>query len=99
MSCEEGGGDVLSYHMKLHGLEFVQAAKELGAWVYDNTPEVQRKPTALSPRRALQVLAYESNLITIACHNVNKGVALTEADLHRLRVAARRISQIQKDFK
>jgi hypothetical protein len=99
MSCEEGGGDVLAYHMKLHGMEFVQAAKDLGAWIDDGKPEIQRKPTALSPLRAIQVLATESNLIAIAGHNVHYGVALTENDLHRVRVAARRIDQIQRDFK
>lgn len=98
MSCEEGGGDVLAYHMKVHGLEFVQAAKDLGAWVNDGKPEIQRKPTALSPLRAIQVLATESNLIAIAGHNVHNGVLLTEDDLHRVRVAARRIDQIHKDF-
>lgn len=98
MSCMQGGGDILAYHMKLHGLEFVQAAKELGAWVDDGKPEFQRKPTALPPIRALQVLATESNLIAIAGHNVHNGVALTEEDLHRVRVAARRIDQIQKDY-
>jgi hypothetical protein len=99
MSCDESGGDVLAYHMKLHGMEFVEAAKDLGAWVDDGKPEVQRKPTALSPLRAIQVLATESNLIAIAGHNVHNGVDLTEEDLHRVRVAARRIDQIQRDFK
>ena len=98
MSCNESGGDVLAYHMKLNGLEFVEAAKALGAWVDDGKPHVQRKPTALSPLRAIQVLAVESNLIAIAGHNVANGVCLKPEDLHRVRMAAYRIGQIQKDF-
>ena len=33
MSCGARGGDVLSFHMHKHGMGFIQAAKELGAWV------------------------------------------------------------------
>ncbi|WP_342616574.1 CHC2 zinc finger domain-containing protein [Rhodoferax sp. GW822-FHT02A01] len=98
MSCMEGGGDVLAYHMKRNGLEFIEAAKALGAWVEDGKPAIQRKPTSLPPIKALQVLAVESNLIAIAGHNVHNGVVLTESDLRRVRVAARRIDQIQKEF-
>ena len=33
MVCGAHGGDVLAFHMHKYGLGFVQAAKELGAWV------------------------------------------------------------------
>ena len=32
MSCGTHGGDVLAFHMLLHGLPFVAAAKALNAW-------------------------------------------------------------------
>lgn len=32
MSCGANGGDVLDYHMRRHGLRFIEAAKALGAW-------------------------------------------------------------------
>jgi hypothetical protein len=32
MACGERGGDVLAFHMRKHGLRFVDAAKALGAW-------------------------------------------------------------------
>lgn len=32
MSCGAHGGDVLAFHMLRHGLRFVDAARELGAW-------------------------------------------------------------------
>lgn len=32
MVCGAHGGDVLAFHMHKHGLGFVEACKELGAW-------------------------------------------------------------------
>lgn len=32
MACGTHGGDVLAFHMAAHGLDFVCAAKALGAW-------------------------------------------------------------------
>ena len=32
MACGAHGGDVLAFHMAAHGLDFVSAAKALGAW-------------------------------------------------------------------
>lgn len=32
MACGAAGGDVLAYHRARHGLSFVQAARDLGAW-------------------------------------------------------------------
>lgn len=33
MACGARGGDVLDFHRARHGLSFVQAARDLGAWV------------------------------------------------------------------
>jgi hypothetical protein len=32
MGCGAHGGDVLAFHMRRHGLRFIEAAKALGAW-------------------------------------------------------------------
>ena len=32
MACGVHDGDVLSFHMQRYGLEFIAAAKQLGAW-------------------------------------------------------------------
>ena len=98
MSCGESGGDVLAYSMKLHGLEFVEAAKQLGAWVDDGKPQRPQKPTALPPRAALEVMAFECNLVAIAAGNIAKGVILSDVDRARLMVAAGRINGIAGDF-
>lgn len=96
--CGARGGDVLAYHMAHHGMEFVEAAKALGAWVEDGRPQVQRKPTALSPRAALEVLGFESTLVAVTAGNVANGMALTDTDRQRLMVCVGRINRIVGDF-
>ena len=44
MACGAKGGDVLAYQMAAHGLEFVDAAKALGAWVDDGRPHTPQRP-------------------------------------------------------
>ena len=96
--CGARGGDVLGYHRAMHGLGFVEAAKDLGAWVDDGQPEVERKPTPLPARAALEVLSFESNLCAIAAGNLAKGIAQSDADRERLSVCAGRINQITRFF-
>ena len=98
MNCGASGGDVLAFHMQVHGLEFVQAAKALGAWLDDGRSQLQSKPTPLSPRQALSVMAFESTLIALAAGNVSNGVMLTDADRARLIVAANRIIRLVEAF-
>lgn len=94
MSCDAKGGDVLAYHMAAHSLEFVDAAKALGAWVDDGRPAQQYKPAPLPPRAALQVIGFEANLAAIAAANLARGVALSDVDLSRLLTAANRITRL-----
>lgn len=98
MSCGLKGGDVLAYHMQLHGIEFIYAAKELGAWVDDGKPARQYKPAALSPRAALEVIGFECNLVAVAAGNIAKGVLLTDADRARVMTATGRINRVVGDF-
>ena len=98
MTCGEKGGDVLAYEIKDRGREFVDAAKALGCWVDDGRPPVATKPTPLSPRLALSVMAFESTLAAVAAGNVANGVALTDADRARLMVAANRINRLVEAF-
>ena len=98
MSCGEKGGDVLAYEMAATGTEFMDAAKALGAWVDDGRPPERHKPRRLSPRQALAVVRFESNLVAIAACNVANGTVLSAADLARLRVSARRITQIEENY-
>ena len=96
--CGARGGDVLAYHMAQHGLEFVEAAKALGAWIDDGRPATQHKPSPLSPRQALEVLAVEANLVAIAAANVAHGVVLSQVDLSRVLTASGRITRLVEVF-
>jgi hypothetical protein len=99
MSCGEKGGDVLTYEIKVSGAEFQDAAKSIGAWVAGGKPQQVYKPTPLSPRQALAVLAFESTLTAIAAANVAHGYALTQIDLDRLLTAANRINRLVEAFR
>lgn len=98
MACDAKGGDVLAYQMQRHGMEFVDACKTLGCWSDDGRPVMHQKPSPLSPRQALQVLATEANLAAIAAGNVARGIAMSDADLTRLRTASNRITRLVEAF-
>ncbi|HMP11178.1 CHC2 zinc finger domain-containing protein [Hydrogenophaga sp.] len=98
MSCGAKGGDVLSYHMQAHGLEFIDAAKALGAWSDDGRPPPRQKPTPLPPRAALEVLNFEAVLVVTAAGNLAQGRVLTDQDRQRLIQAAQRIGTIAEGF-
>ena len=96
--CGAKGGDVLAYHMAAHGLEFVEAAKALGCWIYDGQPDRKHRPTPLPPRAALEVLGFEATVVAVAAGNVARGLTLTEADRERVATAASRITKIAGAF-
>ena len=98
MACGEKGGDVLAFHMVAHGMDFIDAAKALGAWVDDGRPHQHHKPKPLPAGDALHLLAHESMLIAVAAGNVANGVPLTPADLSRVLQAAGRINQIKDSY-
>ncbi len=98
MSCGAKGGDILAYHMASRGVDFVEAAKQLGAWVDDGKPVARRKPTPLSPALAINVLQFESTLAAVAACNLANGVALTDQDKARLLTASGRINHIAGAF-
>ena len=98
MSCDAKGGDVLSYEMQASGSEFIDAAKALGCWVDDGRAPTTTKPTPISPRQALSVMAFESTIAAVAAGNVANGVNLTDNDRARLMVAANRINRLVEAF-
>ena len=98
MNCGESGGDVLTYVMKKHGLEFMDAAKFIGAWVNDGKAQHKFKPTTLSPRAALQVLSREATITAVAAGNLANGMRLSEIDLKRLFICANRIGRISEEY-
>lgn len=98
MNCGVKGGDLLGYHMQAHELEFVDAARALGAWVEDGKPVPYRKPTPLPPRAALEVLGFETTIAAVAAGNIAMGIPLTETDRARLLMAAQRIQRLAEAY-
>ena len=98
MACDAKGGDVLAYQIQAHGIEFVEAAKQLGCWIEDGRPAQQYRPAPLPPRAALQVIGFEVTLIAIAAGNLAHGAPLTDIDLARVLCAAGRITRISEAY-
>ena len=94
MSCGAKGGDILAYHQAAHGVDFVEAAKALGAWVDDGKPQAPRRPTPLPAAMAVNVLQFEASLAAVAACNIAHGVTLTKQDRKRLLKASGRINHI-----
>lgn len=99
MACGARGGDVLAYHMAAHGMGFVEASRQFGAWVGgDARAERQPRPTPLSASDALSVLADEATLIALEGTRIGDGIKLSAADLERVRTAAGRINHVRGIF-
>ena len=98
MSCNAKGGDVLAYHMAAKCLDFVSAAKDLGAWQDDGKPSRDYRPKPIPAGQAISVLAFESHLTAIAAGTLAQGKPLTGIDRSRLLVAARRIQHIAQVY-
>lgn len=98
MACGVKGGDVLSYHMQAHDMDFVSAAKALGAWQGDGKQTAPQRPSRLSPIQALKVLEFEATFIAVCAANSAHGVQLTEIDLARQLLASQRITKIYQDI-
>lgn len=100
MNCGVKGGDVLAYEMQATGVEFVQAARSMGAWVDDGKLHlaVGRKPSPLSPRAALEVLAFETLIVALMAADMVKGSAPSGEDLKRLHTAVGRIQALAGEF-
>lgn len=95
--CGARGGDVLAYHMAVQGLEFIEAAKDLGAWV-DDGKQPPTAPAPFTPRQALEVLMTEVNLIAVVAGNIGRGVVLSETERTRLMQAAGRVLRIAEVY-
>ena len=96
MNCGARGGDVLAYEMAVSGLDFIEAARRLGAWVEDGRPptSASQRPAPLSPRAALEVLGFEALLVAVAADMLAKGGSLSIIDAERVKTCASRINRI-----
>jgi hypothetical protein len=97
MNCGEKGGDVLAYHQLAHTLEFIEAAKSLNAWNDDGISRAY-KPSPVSAKMMLEVLAFEVNVVAILASDLSKGKSISEEDNARLIMATSRINRVAKEL-
>ena len=99
-ACGASGGDVLAFHMQRYGLDFIEAARALGAYIEDDRPHRgPTRPATLPARDALQVVAFESLVVATAAGNIANGVALTDEDRRRVLQAAGRIGYLAAEVR
>ena len=99
MACDEHGGDVLAYHMQMHGMEFVESARALGAYVDDGKHySGKTTPTPLSARDAIQLAAREMRVVFVVVADVRAGVIPSDADWQRFIEGARRVEVLAQEF-
>jgi hypothetical protein len=105
--CGARGGDVLAYHMAVHGMGFVEAAKALGAYRDDGQPyKGSTKPSQPPARALLQAVSDDLYLAAQAVSAVTTAMVeypilrevladrLSDADLAAFHPAAGRIIYI-----
>ena len=99
MACGAKGGDVLAYHMQIHMLDFVAAARALGAYVDDGKRySGKTTPTTLSARDAIQLAAQEMRILFVVIADVRAGVIPSDADWQRFIEGARRVDALAQEF-
>lgn len=93
MSCGASGGDVLAYHMRAHGVDFVEAARQLGAWIDDAGGPIirrDRRAAGLSAADALALLRGDALLLAVEVSRAFRlGTIEEAAKASVLRAAAR----------
>lgn len=97
MACGAKGGDVLSHYMQRTGVDFLVAARALGAIEESDKPSRAEKPRLLPARDALELLYQDTMLVWVAGANQAQGLVLTDGDREALNAAARRIGLIAQE--
>lgn len=97
MNCHENGGDVLAFEMRLHGLEFLEAAERLGALRDDGQPALAKRSTTLSAAAALKLVQAETWLIVVTGLSI-AGLIPKQQDRDRLIQACRTVQHVMGEF-
>lgn len=100
MACGVHGKDVLAYEMQAAGTDFVTAARDLRAWVYDGSepPVNYQKPLPLPARQAIEVIAFEALFLLCCAGTLRNGNPLTDGDMDRLATCTGRIRVLSEEY-
>lgn len=93
MACGASGGDVLAFHMQHHGLDFVQAARDLNCWTGE-APSYARGPVGLSHKEALELVAHELQIAWIVLSDARQGLLPPDEDWRRFIEAVGRVQTV-----
>lgn len=96
MNCQAKGGDVLAYEMKSSGIEFLDAAKALGAWTDDGRHTTYR-PSPVSARTMLKVIGIEVQIVALIASDLCNGKAISDVDRVRLMLSVSRIARVAEE--
>lgn len=100
MACHAKGGDVLSYAMQRHCLDFIAAARSLGAYVDDGrTHRGAQTPATLGPRDAMQLMVSEVQLAFIVIADVMHGIVPSPDDWARFIACGARLIQLAEEYR
>lgn len=93
-------GDLLGHHMQKHGLEFVEAARALGAYVEDNGPHRgSDKPLGLSAREAIQVASFELTVAMVVMADTRAGLIPSDDDWQRFIMCCARVEAVAAEYR
>jgi DNA primase len=99
MNCGVKGGDVLAYAMQLHGLDFVSAARTLGAYSDDGKPHKGPAQAAtLTARDAMQLAALEIMVAMLVISDAQRGVIPNADDWQRFTACAARLQLLAQEY-
>jgi hypothetical protein len=87
----------LDYEMQATGCDFVTGAKALGAWENDGKP-TSYKPSPVSARTMLEVLAFETQVAFMVLADFAKGKTISDVDMNRYLVAVGRIGFVHGEM-
>lgn len=100
MACGEKGGDVLAYTMRAQGLEFVEAARLLGAYVDDDKPNRgPGKPATLSARDSMEVISLSMLTALLVISDIRRGLIPTDSDWANFLDCAGRIEALVMEYR
>ena len=100
MNCMAKGQDVLAFHMQRHGLDFVAAARQLGAYVEDGKPHRgQKTPATISARDAMEVAATGLRVAVLVMSDIRAGVIPSDQDWQSFIKRAGEIEQLAMEYR
>lgn len=99
IGCGLFGGSIVSYHSKFHKISKSDACIALGISDRGSSNKTPQIPKPLPIHRAIELMAFEAQLVWNELTRLKEGKNLEQNDLERLRVAAARLISTSEIYK